>query len=357
MAQANISAQLVKQLREMTDAPMMDCKKALVHTDGNIEQAIDYLREKGLSKASKKADRVASEGVIALQISDNFKKASLLEINSETDFVAKNEAFQELVQKSTALVFEKEIYAIEELVNLQVDGVSFEEYLQQNIAKIGENIVLRKVCTIKADLNVVINGYVHTNKRVGVLVAIRYNNSSSQEVAIDLAKKLAMHAAAMKPQTVCYKEFSDEFIQKEKVALKAELEKENEEFKRLGKPLHIIPEYVSQKEITAEILKKEEEEIKKRLREQNKPETIRDKIITGQLERFKADNTLLDQRLTLLGQYYILDDKKRVEQILNEEGQKHGDSFKIADYIRFELGEGIEKQATDFAAEVAAQLG
>lgn len=357
MTTPNISAQLVKQLREKTDAPMMDCKKALVETQGDIDKAIDYLREKGLSKASKKADRIASEGVIAIKIADDFKKATMLEINAETDFVAKNEAFGELVQKSTHLVFDHEVESTEELPALSIDGVKFEEYFQQNIAKIGENIVLRRLHTLKPDSHVVVNGYVHTNKRVGVLIALKYTQDSSQKIAIDLAKKLAMHAAAMKPRYICYKELDDDFIQKEKIALVAELEKENEEFKRLGKPLHKIPRYVSQKELNDEILKNEEKQLKEQLKAQKKPENIWDKILPGQLERFVADNTLLDQRLTLLGQFYILDDKKRIKQILDEEGQKQGDSFRIAAYVRFELGEGVEKQKTDFAAEVAAQLG
>ncbi|MDE7173721.1 MAG: translation elongation factor Ts, partial [Helicobacter sp.] len=148
-----------------------------------------------------------------------------------------------------------------------------------------------------------------------------------------------------------------EFIEKEKVALVAELEKENEELARLKKPLHKIPRFVSQKELTAEILKEEEEHLKEELKAQNKPEAIWDRIIPGQMERFVADNTLLDQRLTLLGQFYILDDKKRVEQILSESGKAADDVFSIIDYVRFELGEGIEKKENDFAAEVAAQLG
>lgn len=357
MADVNISAQLVKQLREKTDAPMMDCKKALVETQGDIDKAIDYLREKGLSKASKKADRVASEGVISIQIAPDFKKASILEINSETDFVAKNDAFIALVENSTKAVFEKGLNDTDSLKEIMIEGCKFEEYFQQNIAKIGENIVLRRLQTLTGDEHVLVNGYVHTNKRVGALVALRYEKAESKDSVIELAKKLSMHAAAMKPKNVSYTEFEDKFIEKEKLALVAELEKDNEELQRLGKPLHRIPRFVSQKELTKEVMNDEEARLKEELKAQNKPEKIWDKIIPGQLERFVADNTLLDQRLTLLGQFYILDEKKRVEQILEEEAKRLGDSLKVVGYVHFELGEGIEKKESNFADEVAAQLG
>ncbi|RAX58617.1 elongation factor Ts [Helicobacter monodelphidis] len=355
---ADISAQLVKELRSKTDAPMMDCKKVLVETNGDLDKAIDLLRERGLSKASKKADRVASEGVISIQIADDFSKAAMVEINSETDFVAKNETFQDLVAKTTQAVFSKEITTVDDITSLDIQGTAFNEFLQANIAKIGENLVLRRLHTLKADCPLtIINGYVHTNKRVGVLIALTCTKPESKEATIDLAKKFAMHAAAMKPQVVSYKEFDDEFIQKEKIALIAELEKENEELARLKKPLHKIPRFVSKKEITEEIIKEEEQRLKEELKAQNKPENIWERIIPGQIERFIADNTLLDQRLTLLGQFYIVDDKKRIDQILAEENKKLGDSIHVHAYIRFELGEGIEKQKTDFAAEVAAQMG
>lgn len=357
MAEVSISAQLVKQLREMTDAPMMDCKKALVETGGNIDKAVDFLREKGLSKASKKADRVASEGVINIKIASDFSKASLLEINSETDFVAKNDSFINLAAKTADVIFEKEIDTAKDFASVTIDNMPFNEFFQHNIAKIGENIVLRRFETLKGNEQTVINGYVHTNKRVGVMIALRFGKAMSREKAIVLAKNLAMHAAAMKPTSISYKDFDNDFIEKEKIALIAELDKENEELRRLKKPLHRIPRFVSQKEITTEILKHEEDRLKEELKEQKKPEAIWDRIIPGQLERFIADNTILDQRLTLLGQFYILDDKKRVEQILDDENKAANDVFSVVEYIRFELGEGIEKEKSDFAAEVAAQLG
>lgn len=238
-----ISAQLVKQLRDMTDAGMMDCKKALVEVGGDIDKAVEYLREKGLSKAAKKADRVASEGIISVEVSSDFSKASMLEINSETDFVAKNDNFKELVVKSTKIVFDNGLSEIDSLHSTSIEGTNFTEFLQQNIAKIGENIVVRRIDSIQVQGNAIVNGYVHSNGRVGVLIAMKFNNANSKSKASELARNLCMHAAAMKPQVLSYKELDSEFIQKEKVALIAELTKENEELKRLGKPLHKIPQY------------------------------------------------------------------------------------------------------------------
>lgn len=351
-----IAAQLVKQLREMTDAGMMDCKKALVEVGGDIQKAVEYLREKGLSKAAKKADRVASEGVVSVEVAGDFSKASLLEINSETDFVAKNDNFKDLVAKSSKLVFEHEISDVSTLNSIEVDGSKFEEYLQQNIAKIGENIVIRRLESIKVEGNAIVNGYVHSNGRVGVLIAMSFNNTSSKAPAAELARSFCMHAAAMKPQVLSYHELDSEFIQKEKVALIAELSKENEEFKRLGKPLHKIPEYVSRSELTEAVLESTRQKLQEDLKAQGKPEQIWDKIIPGQMERFISDNTLIDQRLTLLGQFFVMDDKKTIAQVLEAKSKELGDELKIIKYVRFELGEGIEKKVEDFAAEVAAQM-
>lgn len=353
---ADIPAQLVKQLREMTDAGMMDCKKALVETNGDLEKAVEYLREKGLSKAAKKADRVASEGVVSVEVAGDFSKASMIEINSETDFVAKNDTFKELVAQSTKIVFENVLSSTESLNAMSVQGVKFEEYLQQNIAKIGENIVMRRVATIESKGSGIVNGYVHSNGRVGVLIAMKFNKESSKAVCAELAKSICMHAAAMKPQVLCYTQLDSDFIQKEKVAIIAELQKENEEFKRLGKPLHKIPEYISRSELTESVLKAQEQKLREDLKNQGKPEQIWDKILPGQMERFVADSTLLDQRMTLLGQFYVMDDKKTIAQALEAKSQELGDEISITEYVRFELGEGIEKKVEDFAAEVAAQM-
>lgn len=353
---ADISAQLVKQLREMTDAGMMDCKKALVETQGDINKAVEYLREKGLSKAAKKADRVASEGVVSVEVASDYTKASIIEINSETDFVAKNDTFKELVSKTAKIVHEHSLSCTEKLHSMSVEGVKFEEYLQQNIAKIGENIVVRRIASIQADGKGIVNGYVHSNGRVGVLIAMKYGKDGSKNACVELAKGICMHAAAMKPQVLSPAELDSDFIQKEKVAIIAELTKENEELKRLGKMLHKIPQYISRSELTESVLAAQEQKLREDLKAQGKPEAIWDKILPGQMERFIADSTLLDQRMTLLGQFYVMDDKKTIAQVLESKSKELDDRIEIVQYVRFELGEGIEKKVEDFAAEVAAQM-
>ena len=353
---SEISAQLVKQLREMTDAGMMDCKKALVEVKGDLQKAVEYLREKGLSKAAKKADRIACEGVISVKVAPDFSKASLIEINSETDFVAKNDGFKDLVSKSTELIFANQINDVQSLGTLSIDGQNFDEYLKTQIAKIGENIVVRRVVSIQTGANEIVNGYVHSNGRVGVLISASFTNPQNTAKIAEFIRNLCMHAAAMKPQVLDHSGFDKDFIQKEKVALIAELQKENEELKRLGKTLKTIPEFISRCELTHEVLEKQKQKLKEELKKQNKPESIWDKIIPGQIERFIADNTLIDQRLTLLGQFFVMDDKKTIAQVLEEKSKEYNDAIKITKYVRFELGKGIEKKVENFAAEVAAQM-
>lgn len=352
-----ISAQMVKELRESTGAGMMDCKKALVETDGDMDKAVDLLREKGLGKAAKKADRLASEGLVSVEVSADHKIATISEINSETDFVAKNQNFINLVKNTTLHIQTKGISSVEELNSSVINGVKFDEHLKSQIATIGENLVVRRFETIKAGANGVLNGYLHSNGRVGVIIAAVCDSEQTAEGAKEFIKNLCMHAAAMKPQVISYKELELDFIEKEFLALKGEFEKENEEFVRLGKPLHKIPQFGSRAHLTDEILAKETEALKDELRKQNKPEKIWDKILPGQIDRFIADNTQIDQRLTLLGQFYVMDDKKTVEQVIEEEAKKLGGKIEIVKYVRFEVGEGLEKKSEDFAAEVAAQIG
>lgn len=348
---AEITAALVKELREMTGAGMMDCKRALSETDGNIELAIDKLREAGLGKAAKKAGNVAAEGLITILINSDNTKVTMTEVNSQTDFVAKNENFINLTKEITAHVQTHGCTEQEELLKTTINGIVFEEFLKVNIATIGENLVARKMSTISTDKGAV-NGYVHTNGRVGVILAATCAPEARTKT-IDLLKNLAMHASAMKPTVISYKDLDPIFVEKENAGIRADIEKENEENARLKKPLKRMPDFVSKSQLTAEILATAEEKMKEELRASGKPEKIWDKIIPGQLERFIADNTQLDQQYALLSQFYVLDDKKTVEQAIKDTDA----SIEIVDYVRFELGDGIEKQSTDFAAEVAAQLG
>ena len=352
-----ISAQMVKELRESTGAGMMDCKKALAEANGDMEKAVDILREKGLGQAAKKADRLASEGLISVKVDGYLKIATISEINSETDFVAKNAQFQALTSDTTSHIQANKISDVESLNVSTINGIKFEDYFKGQIATIGENLVVRRFETVTVDDKGVVNGYVHSNGRVGVIIAAACENVETAEKAGEFIRNLCMHAAAMKPSVISYKDLDKDFVEKEFIALRAELEKENDEFKRLGKPLHHIPEYASRCQIGDAELAKAIEAIKAELAAEGKPEKIWDKIIPGKIDRFYADNTVLDQRLTLLGQFYVMDDKKTIEQVLEEKSKELGGKIEIVKYARFELGEGLEKKVDDFAAEVAAQIG
>ncbi|NLY03527.1 MAG: elongation factor Ts [Campylobacter sp.] len=346
----NITAAMVKELRESTGAGMMDCKKALVESDGDMSKAIDILREKGLGKAAKKADRLASEGLAGIVVED--QKATLIEINSETDFVAKNEKFINLVDNTTKHIHNNSIKTADELNASLINGENFDEYLKSEIATIGENLVVRRFATVEGE---VVNGYLHSNARVAVAIAADIGGADKDKVS-EFLKNLAMHAAAMKPSVISYKEFDLDFVEKELIALKGELEKENEELARLNKPLNHIPEYASRVQLTDDVMKKAKENIEAELKAEGKPEKIWDKILPGKIDRFIADNTMLDQRLTLLGQFFVMDDKKTIEQVIAEKSREFGGEIKITGYVRFEVGEGLEKKTEDFAAEVAAQM-
>ncbi|MCD8213981.1 MAG: translation elongation factor Ts [Campylobacter sp.] len=352
-----ITAQMVKELRESTGAGMMDCKKALSEAGGDMEKAVDILREKGLGQAAKKADRLASEGLVSVKVCEKCKKATITDINSETDFVARNPQFQTLTKDTTAHIQANDITSVEELNSSTLNGVKFEEYFKTQIATIGENLVVRRFETISADAKGIVNGYVHSNGRVGVLIGAACESEEVANKAAEFIRNLCMHAAAMKPSVISYNDLDKDFVEKEFIALKAELEKENEEFTRLGKPLHHIPEYASRIQLTDDVIAKATDAIKEELKSEGKPEKIWDKIIQGKIERFYADNTVLDQRLTLLGQFYVMDDKKTIEQVVAEKSKEFGGKIEIVKYVRFELGEGLEKKVDDFAAAVAAQIG
>ncbi|TDJ81269.1 translation elongation factor Ts [Campylobacter volucris] len=356
---AEITAQMVKELRESTGAGMMDCKNALKDTDGDFEKAVQLLREKGLGKAEKKADRLAAEGLVSVKVSDDFKFATVSEINSETDFVAKNEQFIALTKDTTSHIQTRNIQSVEELHSSEINGVKFEEYLKSQIATIGENLVVRRFATLKASANGVVNGYIHTNGRVGVVIAAACDSEATASKCSEFLKHICMHIAAMKPSYLSYEDLDMEFVENEYKALVAELEKDNEERRRLkdpNKPEHKIPKFASRKQLSETILKQAEEDIKAELKAQGKPEKIWDNIIPGKMNSFIADNSQLDSRLTLMGQFYVMDDKKTIEQVIAEKEKELGGSIKIVEFIRFEVGEGLEKKTEDFAAEVAAQM-
>jgi len=346
---AGATPKLIKELREKSGAGMLDCKKALNETDGDLEAAMKHLREAGLSKAAKKSSNVAAEGLVSILVNDDQTKVSMVELNSQTDFVAKNANFLELKDEITAHVQATAVTSTEELNKTEINGTNFEEYLNSRIAIIGENIVARKMTTISTD-NGVVNGYVHLGK-VGVILAATCAPEAKEKTA-DLLKKVAMHAASMKPTVISYKDLSAEFIESENKGIVADIEKLNIELHRLGKPEKKVPLFVSRSQLTAEALVKVEEDLKAELKAQGKPEKIWDKIIPGQIERFITDNTQLDTAHALLSQPYVMDDSMTVEQAI----KACDASIEIVEYVRYELGDGIEKKEEDFAAEVAAQM-
>ena len=304
---ANITAKMVKDLRAKTGAGMMDCKKALVEANGDEEKAIEVLRKKGLANADKKGSRNAAEGVVNIAISDDYKTATISEINCETDFVAKNADFQEFVTTTTEHIQKTEPADVDALLNGEFRGAKFEEELKTIIAKIGENIVVRRFATIKTDENGIVNGYVHMGGKVGVIVAASCDKPETAEALKNTLKDIAMHAAAM------------------------------------------APKYINPKAIPTEDIEKEKEIAKAQLLKEGKPENIIEKIIPGKIKKFESENCLTKQA-------FVKDDKKTVEEVLSEAAKSVDGKAKLVEYIRYEMGEGLTKNGCTLAAEVAAAL-
>jgi len=348
---ATVTAAMVKELRSATDAPMMDCKKVLVEADGDIAKATELLKARGIAKAAKKADRIAAEGLAGIVIADDFSKATVIEINSETDFVAQNEGFQKLV-KDTA----QDIYTNQPSDVAAFNASAFGETFQAEVIKIGEKIELRRFNTLTADATTALNGYIHSNTRIAVIITAKCDSEKTAEGMRPFLKQVAMHTSAMKPTTLSYKDFDAAYVASETIGRIEVIKKENEELARLKKPLKNVPTYISMSQLTDEVLATAQENIKAELKAQNKPEKIWDKIIPGSLARFISDNTTLDKEQALLDQNYVLDEKKTVAQAVDAAASSLGGTAEITEFVRLEVGEGIEKKEDDFAAEVAAQM-
>ena len=347
-----VTAKMVKELRTATDAPMMDCKKALVEAEGNMDKAKDILRDKGMSKAAKKGDRVAAEGLLRISVSDDFKSVTMAEINSETDFVAKNVGFQNLVQETADFFHNSSATSVEEVLKGSYKDSTFSEYFGTETGKIGEKIVARRFAKLSGD---VANAYVHSNGKVAVLISLETDKPAEMQ---KIAKDIAMHAAAMKPTILSYKDFSAEFIAEETKGRIEAIKTENEELLRLKKPLKNVPQFISMFQLTDEVIATAKAKIEAELKAQGKPEKIWDRIVPGKIERFIADNTTLDKELALLDQNYVMDDSLSIAQAIDKEAKKFGGTAKLVGYIRYELGEGVEKKVElSFAEEVAAQTG
>ena len=336
-----VTAQMVKELREKTGAGMMDCKKALVETNGDMDKAISFLREKGMANAAKKADRIAAEGLTDIYLDGNF--ATIIEINSETDFVAKNEQFITLVADTAKLIGMSKPVDVKAALALPTAEGTLADTLVSATATIGEKIELRRFEIIeKADAQV-FGAYKHAGSRIAVVTVVEAGSEQT-------AKDIAMHIAAMKPTVLAYTDLDVKFIEEEVVALRARIEIENEDRKRTGKTLLRIPDFASKLQLTDAVMADVQSRLEAELKDQGKPEQIWDKIIPGQLEKFVKDNTEVDQTYALLSQSYIIDDSKTVE--------KHLESISatIKTFKRIEVGEGIEKVESNFAEEVMNQV-
>lgn len=287
----NITATLVKELRERTGAGMMDCKKALVATEGDMEKAIDYLREKGLSKAAKKAGRVAAEGAVVSYVSEDGKVGVIVEVNCETDFVGSNEDFKTLAASIAKHVAETNPADVETLLDSQMDGKAVKDIVTEAIAKIGENISVRRFVRYESAEGKVYS-YIHAGGKIGVLVDMKGGDA-------ELGKNIAMQVAAANPS------------------------------------------YLNRTEVPASELDHEKEVLKEQARNEGKPENIIEKMILGRINKYYEEVCLVDQ-------IYIRDNKMSITKLLK------ANNAEVARFARYQLGEGIEKKQENFAEEVAS---
>ena len=303
---AEITAASVKELRERTGAGMMDCKKALAETNGEMEAAIDWLRAKGLATAAKKSSRTAAEGLVGVAVAGT--KGVAVEVNSETDFVAKNDKFQDFVRKVTEVALNDNAADVEALkAAAYPDGGTVSDKLTDNVATIGENQQVRRLKHVSVNEGIVVP-YMHNAAapnlgKIGVLVALE---STADKAALEaLGKQLAMHIAAAFPQ-----------------ALNAE-------------------------GLDAEVIERERKVAAEKAAESGKPAEVQAKMVDGAIAKFAKENALLSQ-------VFVIDNKTAISDVVAKAGKDAGSTIVLKDFVRFQLGEGIEKEESDFAAEVAA---
>ena len=299
---ASFTAKDVKALREQTVCGMMDCKKALVEADGDMEKAVDFLREQGLAKQAKKASRVAAEGMAFAMTTEDHKKGVVIEVNAETDFVAKNADFQAFVNTCAQTVIDNNPADVEALLACNASGTdkTVAELLQEKVLVIGENIQIRRFKLMEGACV----AYVHAGGVIGVLVNFKTDLADKPEF-VTYGKDVAMQIAA------------------------------------LNTP------YLKESDVPAEVLEHEKEIMKAEVVNSGKPEAIADKIVMGKIGKFYKENCLLDQA-------FVKENKISVQQYTNNTAKELGGSIEITEFVRFEKGEGIEKREDDFAAEVAA---
>lgn len=308
-----ITASMVKELREQTGAGMMDCKKALTETDGDFEKAIEFLREKGLATAQKKAGRIAAEGIVSTTIKDGDKVAAIVEVNAETDFVAKNEVFRNYVKEVVEQAADTEAADIEafKAEPWALDtSMTVADKLAAMIAKIGENMNIRRFEKVVSEDGVVVS-YIHAGGKIGVLVEAK--TDSNTDAVKEALKNVAMQIAALNPKYVSTDEVPEDYKEHEKEILMAQAKNDP--------------------------------------KNANKPENIIEKMIAGRLSKELKEVCLLEQ------EYVKAENKETVAKYLEAVSKEVGSAVTLKRFIRFETGEGLEKKNEDFAAEVAAQMG
>ncbi|WP_261132877.1 translation elongation factor Ts [Bacillus sp. Marseille-Q3570] len=290
-----VTAQMVKELREKTGAGMMDCKKALTENDGDMDKAIDWLREKGISKAAKKADRIAAEGLTHIATKGN--EAAIVEVNSETDFVAKNDSFKNLIQEIADHLLEAKPSSVEDALKQTMTGQSIpvEEYINNAIAKIGEKISLRRFAILQKEENDAFGAYLHMGGRIGVLSVV---GGTTDE---DLAKDISMHVAAVNPR------------------------------------------YVNREQVSEEEVAREKEVLTQQALNEGKPEKIVEKMVAGRINKFFEEICLVDQG-------FVKDPDQKVGKYVESKGGT------VKGFVRYEVGEGMEKREENFADEVMSQV-
>ena len=308
----SISASDVGELRKATGAGLMDCKKALQESGGDYEGALDYLRKKGQKVAAKRADKDANEGVVVTVTDDAGTTGVVMALSCETDFVAKNDGFIDLATKLAKLALDSKVTTAEELKALTLEGKVVADRLVDETGKIGEKIEVSALHRVSGEK---LSSYVHAGSKIGVLLSYKDGGKAGAD---QFFRTVAMHIAAMNPSILNYTEFDAEMVAKETVAKQEQIKVENEDRERLGKTLLTVPQFVSRLQLTEEAMAAAEEAIKEELRAEGKPEKIWDRILPGKLERFIADNTLLDQERCLLNQFFALDDTKTVEAAIKD---------------------------------------
>jgi elongation factor Ts len=298
-----ITAAMVKELREQTGAGMMDVKRALTEAGGNMEEATKILRKKGLAAATKKAGRITSEGAVHAYASGNV--GVLVEVNCETDFVARTDQFKQFVDGVARLIAKSKAKSVEELANEAWDGETVAQKTHAIVAKIGENVTVRRFARYEAAQGSAIGTYIHAGGRIGVMVELVANNTTDKSA--DAAKDIAMHIAAAEPR------------------------------------------FIKREDVTKKDLDTEREIAREQALKSGKPENIVEKMVSGKLEKFYGEACLLEQP-------YIRNDKQSVGDYLKEAGKSAGCAYTVTRFVRYKLGEGIEKRGDDFAAEVATYL-